>query len=143
MMRTGVVLSPGGGALSKMLTPFRLGLGGKIGRGRQWFSWIHEKDIVGAIVFFLENANITGPVNATAPGAVRNADFTSALARALGRPAVIPVPPIALRVLFGEMSDVLTFSIKAVPEKLEAAGYVFQYNDIGEALKKCLSASEV
>ena len=142
-MRTGVVLSPRGGALAMMLPPFRLGLGGRIGAGRQWLSWIHEKDIVGAIVFILENGGVAGPVNASAPGAVRNADFTSALGRALGRPAFMPIPPIALRILYGEMANVLTFSIRAVPEKLEASGYVFEYGDIDEALKKCLSGSEV
>ena len=141
-MRTGVVLSSRGGALSKMLPPFRLGLGGRIGSGRQWFSWIHEKDIVGAIIFFLENGSIEGAVNAVPPGAVRNAHFTRALGSTLGRPAFIPIPPLALRVLYGEMANVLTYSIRAVPSRLRAAGYDFEYDDIGEALEECLARRE-
>jgi hypothetical protein len=138
MMRTAVVLSPRGGALSKMMTPFKLGLGGKIGSGKQWFSWIHEKDIVGSIIFFLEDGGISGAVNASAPSPARNAEFTKALAGALGKPAFIPIPPVVLRILYGEMAGVLTASIRASSEKLARAGYVFEYDDIEEALKECV-----
>jgi len=136
MMRTAVVLSPRGGALSKMLPPFRLGLGGRIGSGRQWFSWIHEKDIVGSIIFFLENSGISGAVNVSAPAPARNSDLTKALAAALGKPAIIPIPSLVLRILYGEMAGVLTSSIRASDEKLVNAGYVFEYDDLEEALKE-------
>jgi uncharacterized protein (TIGR01777 family) len=139
-MRTGVVLSPRGGALAKMLTPFRMGIGGRIGTGRQWFSWIHESDLTGAILFFLENPEISGAVNAVSPGAVRNVDLTRSLGRVLSRPTLIPIPLIAFRLLFGEMAGVLSFSIRAAPEKLRDAGFKFQYNDIEEALASCVRA---
>lgn len=139
-MRTGVVLSPRGGALAKMLPPFRMGIGGRIGSGRQWFSWIHERDLTGAIMFFLENPEISGAVNAVSPGVVRNSDFTRSLGRVLSRPAIIPIPLIAFRLLYGEMAGVLAFSVRAVPEKLRDAGYEFQYNDIEEALASCVRA---
>jgi uncharacterized protein (TIGR01777 family) len=137
-IRTGVVLSARGGALSKMLTPFRMGIGGRIGSGRQWFSWIHERDIVGAIIFLLENPEISGAVNVVSPGALRNSDFTQSLGRALSRPAIVPIPLIALRLLFGEMAGVLTFSIRAVPDKLRDAGYEFEYDEIDAALAECV-----
>jgi uncharacterized protein (TIGR01777 family) len=141
-MRTGVVLSSRGGALEKMLPPFRIGLGGRIGSGRQWFSWIHEKDIVEAIIFFLENRAINGAVNAVSPHAVTNAEFTRTLGNALNRPAVFPVPPLVLRVIFGEMAGVLTFSIRASADKLVSSGYSFQYDDLREALDECLASRE-
>ena len=104
-MRTGVVLSPKGGALPTMLTPFRLGVGGRLGNGRQWMSWITLDDLVRGIVWLIDHPEISGPVNMTAPNPVTNADFTRAMGRALHRPTVLPVPSIALGLIFGEMAE--------------------------------------
>jgi len=103
-IRTAAVLSSKAGALPKMLTPFKLGLGGRIGSGRQWFPWIHESDIASVMQFCLENKEVVGAVNAASPGSVRNSEFTKALGRALSRPAFMPIPIFALRLLFGEMA---------------------------------------
>lgn len=135
-LRFGVVLSGKGGALAKMLPPFRLGAGGRLGDGRQWMSWIHLDDVVGAIRHVLDEAELEGPVNATAPNPVRNADFTKALGSALGRPTAIPVPAFALRLAFGEMAEeTLLVSQRAVPERLVASGYSFRFPEVRDALE--------
>lgn len=137
-IRTGLVLSPAGGALQKMLTPFRLGLGGRIGSGRQWWSWIHVQDMVGAIHHIL-NGNLNGPVNLVAPAPVRNADFTKILAAVLSRPAIFPMPAFAARLAFGQMGDELLLASQRVePRKLTMTGYTFQYSDLKKALTDIL-----
>ncbi len=137
-VRTGLVLSPTGGALEKMLTPFKLGLGGRIGSGRQWWSWIHLQDMVGAIRHAM-NGTMTGPVNLVAPSPVRNAEFTKTLAALLSRPAIFPAPAFVVRLAFGEMAnDLLLASQRVEPAKLALSGYVFQYSDLRKALAQLL-----
>ena len=132
-IRTGVVLDPRGGALKPMLAPFRFGLGGPRGGGRQWMSWIHASDLAELFRFALENP--APPVlNGVAPGSVTNAEFTRALATALHRPAFLPVPKLALRMLFGEMADMLLASQRVAPVAAEAAGFQFQHPQLAEAL---------
>ena len=138
-LRIGVVLGAGGGALQKMLLPFRIGFGGRLGPGTQWMSWIHLDDLVAMILFALRESTLRGVLNATSPHPVTNAEFTRALAHALHRPAVIPVPAFALRLLFGEMSEVLLGSQRAVPEAALLAGFEFRYPEIGAALIQILS----
>lgn len=138
--RFGMVLHPDGGALGKMLLPFRLGVGGRLGSGRQWVSWIARDDLVAAILFLLREP-IAGPVNCTAPEPVRNADFTRALALELHRPAVLPVPRLALAALFGgEMVDeTLLVSARVLPARLIEQGFTFRFPRIREALAHLLS----
>lgn len=134
-LRFGVILSPKGGALGKMLPVFRLGLGGRLGSGRQWMSWVSLTDAVGAIGHALVDPACAGPVNVVAPGSVTNAEFTVRLGTALRRPAVLPVPAAALRVLFGRMADeTLLGSTRVVPRVLEQGGYVFQHPALALAL---------
>jgi uncharacterized protein (TIGR01777 family) len=135
-LRTGIVLSKGGGALKQMLTPFKLGIGGKLGSGRQWFSWIHIDDEVGSILHALTNVAVRGPLNAVSPNSATNAEFTKALGRALHRPAVVPVPAFGLRVLFGrEMADTMLLSGQRVlPKVLARTGYAFSHPDLDAAL---------
>lgn len=132
--RIGVVLGSDGGALQKMLLPFRFGVGGRIGTGRQWMSWIHIDDLIELILFALSTSALAGPVNATAPNPVTNADFTRELARALHRPAIFPVPAIALKLMFGEMSEILLGGQRVLPQAALAAGFKFRYPEIGSAL---------
>lgn len=134
-LRIGIVLGKGGGALAQMLTPFRLGLGGRIGNGRQWMSWIHVDDIVGLVEHALGAPALAGAVNAVSPEPARNADFTAALARAVHRPAVFPVPVAALRVLFGEMAQVMLASQRVAPEAALGSGYRFRHAGLGAALE--------
>jgi uncharacterized protein (TIGR01777 family) len=132
-IRTGVVLDPRGGALKPMLAPFRFGLGGPLGGGRQWMSWIHASDLAEMFRFALENP--APPVlNGVAPGSVTNAEFTRALATALHRPAFLPVPKLALRMLFGEMADMLLSSQRVTTAAAESAGFQFQHPQLAEAL---------
>jgi hypothetical protein len=133
-LRTGMVLGRGGGALAKMLPLFRLGLGGPLGGGAQWISWIHLDDLVALIRHALDFPVLAGPVNATAPHPVTNAVFTQALAAALHRPAFLPVPGFALRLLYGEMSGILLASQRAMPVAAEAAGFRFRYPQLPLAL---------
>lgn len=137
-LRTGIVLSPSGGVLSRMRRPFQWGLGGRLGNGRQWFPWIHAKDISGIILYCLENSNVFGSVNAVSPGIVTNRDFTAALGKALGKPAPFTIPLFALKVVFGEMSTILHSSIRASAEKVIDLGYAFKFTDIDAALKDCM-----
>ena len=132
-VRTGVVLAASGGALARMLPPFRMGVGGRLGNGRQWMSWIHLEDLVALFQLAVES-QVRGPLNAVAPYPVTNSDFTRELARVLGRPAVFPVPEFALRLLFGEMAEVLLASQRVAPSAAEAAGFRFRFPQLGPAL---------
>jgi uncharacterized protein (TIGR01777 family) len=133
--RAGGALHGGyGGALQKMLPPFRLGLGGRIGSGQQWMSWIHIDDLIELIAFALSNAALAGPVNGTAPNPVTNADFIRELARALHRPAIFPVPAVALKLIFGEMAGILLGGQRVLPEAALRAGFTFRYAELGSAL---------
>ncbi len=138
-LRIGTVMGAGGGALGKMLLPFRMGLGGSLGAGTQWMSWIHLDDLCSLILFALGESTLRGVFNATSPHPVTNAEFTRALGHAAHRPAVIPVPAFALRLLFGEMSEMLLGSQRAVPEAALRAGFEFHYPEIGAALIQILS----
>jgi uncharacterized protein len=135
LVRTGVVLARRGGALEKMLPPFKLGVGGKIASGRQWFPWIHLDDIVEIFRHAVFSPSLSGAVNGVAPAVVTNKEFTECLARALHRPALFPVPEFALRMLFGEMADVLLSSQRVVPRRLLDSGYEFQYPQLAPALE--------
>jgi len=137
--RTGVVLSPDGGALAKMLPFFRLGLGGPIGGGGQYVAWVHLDDVVGALLFCLDQGDARGPVNLTAPVPVTNAELSRALGHALGRPAILPVPAFALRLLYGEMSQMVTTGQRVIPERLRELGYRFAHPEITEALEDVLA----
>jgi uncharacterized protein (TIGR01777 family) len=137
-LRFSVVLGRGG-ALAKMLPPFRFGVGGRLGSGRQWMSWIHIQDAVRLILFAMETASLRGPVNAATPNPVSNAEFTRELAARLHRPAIFPVPEFVLKLLFGEMSEVLLASQRVLPKALEAAGFEFQYPELGPALANILA----
>jgi uncharacterized protein (TIGR01777 family) len=133
-LRIGVVLGPGGGALAQMVTPFRLGVGGRIGNGRQWMSWIHLDDLTALIAFLLKESTVRGAFNAVSPHPVTNREFTQALARALHRPAIFPVPAFALRLMFGEMASVILASQRAIPDAATRAGFTFEYPDVFGAL---------
>jgi len=135
-VRTGLVLSAKGGALTAMLKPFKLGLGGRISSGQQWWSWIHIDDIVGGIHHAINTAELSGPVNLVAPNPVRNAEFTTELASALKRPAFFPVPAFALRMAFGRQAanELFLSSQRVRPEKLQATAYNFRYSDLKSAL---------
>jgi len=138
-IRTGIVLSARGGALQKMLLPFRLGLGGKTGSGRQWMSWIDIEDMVGAVHHILRNDSLQGPVNMVSPNPVTNTEFTRILASMLSRPAIFSVPVLAVRLAFGEMGEeILLGSQRVEPAKLVANGYVFQQSDLRQALEGIL-----
>ena len=137
--RLGVVLTPAGGALARMLTPFRLGMGGRIGNGRQYMSWITVDDLVRVITRALVDPSLTGPVNAVSPGSVTNDTFTRTLARTLERPAVLPVPAPAVRFLFGQMGrEVLLAGSRVSPVVLTRAGYPFLHPDLESALRHLL-----
>jgi uncharacterized protein (TIGR01777 family) len=140
-VRTGVVLDASGGALSKMLPPFKLGAGGPVAGGRQYMPWIHVDDVVGIYIAALDGADWRGPVNATAPEPVTNAAFGKALGRALHRPAVLPVPGFAIRALYGEMATIVTTGQRAVPAFAQAHGYRFAHPDLDEGLRHVLEVS--
>jgi len=139
--RTGIVLGAGGGALAKMLTPFKLGGGGPLGNGRQWMPWIHVADLARLYVHAAETTALDGPMNAVAPHPVRNAEFTKALARQLHRPAFLPAPYFGLRLLFGEFAQVLFASQRVIPQVALDSGFVFQYPEIAAALREILSTA--
>lgn len=139
-MRTGVVLSKNGGALGKMLTPFRLGMGGRIGDGQQWMSWIDVQDMVGAIHHVLKSDLLQGPVNMVAPKPVTNEEFTKTLASALSRPAVFPLPAFAVKLAFGEMGEtVLLGSQRVEPTQLVMSGYPFRFSTLRASLESILT----
>ena len=138
--RTGVVLARGGGALQKMLVPFRLGVGGPVAGGGQPFPWIHVDDAAGALVFLLDTAAARGPVNVVAPDKRTNATFTKALGRVLHRPTVMPVPAFAMKALYGEMSETVLDGSNPDPSKLLSLGYRFQHPELDQALRAALAA---
>jgi uncharacterized protein len=137
--RLGVVLGKGG-ALAKMLPPFRFGVGGRIGSGRQWMSWIHIDDAAKLILFAIEYPAVGGPVNATAPNPATNTEFTRELASTLRRPAIFPVPEFALKLLFGEMAEIVLASQRVLPKAAEEAGFRFEYPELRPALANILGA---
>lgn len=139
ILRFGIVLAPQGGALHQMLMPFRLGLGGRLGDGRQWMSWISLRDVVLLIRHAITNDALRGPVNAVAPNSVTNAEFTSTLAGILRRPAFFPVPRFALQLGLGEMTGALLASQRVAPAKLNALEYSFQHSQLREALTAMLA----
>jgi uncharacterized protein (TIGR01777 family) len=136
--RIGVVLGLDGGALQKMLPPFRLGIGGPIGLGRQWMSWIHERDLSRLILHAIDREELSGAVNAVAPAPVTNRDFSRTLGRVLRRPAILPVPPLALRVLYGEAASILTASQRCSADKALATGFRFEFEGAEAALRQLL-----
>ncbi len=136
--RTGVVLSPSGGALAKMLPFFRAGIGGPVAGGHQYVPWIHIDDVVAALLFCLDEPGASGPINVTAPNPVDNAELSRALGKALHRPAMLPVPAFALRLLYGEMAEIVTTGQRAVPRRLEQLGFVFGHPDVEPALRDVL-----
>lgn len=138
-IRTGIVLSPKGGALGAMLTPFKLGLGGRMGNGRQWMSWVHVQDMVGGIQHILKN-DLRGPVNMVAPNSVTNQEFTRTLAGVLSRPAILPMPAFAVKTVFGEMGEELLLSSQKVePGKLTSSGYRFRFRALRSSLEGLLA----
>ncbi|HLV93796.1 MAG TPA: TIGR01777 family oxidoreductase [Candidatus Acidoferrales bacterium] len=141
LLRFGMILSAQGGALPKVITPFKFGVGGRLGSGNQWMSWIALDDVIGVIRAALADEAFSGPVNVVAPNPLRNVDFTRALARALHRPAILPAPAFALRLALGrEMADELLLSSQRVqPQKLIAAGYAFRFPELDPALKTILT----
>lgn len=141
-IRTGVVLSPKGGALGKMLTPFKMGVGGRVGYGRQWMSWIDVQDLVDAIHHILKNDSLRGAVNMVGPAPVTNAEFTKTLASVLSRPAIFPLPTFVVKLIFGEMGEtVLLGSQRVRPTRLEAGGYSFRFATLRESLENLLKPS--
>ncbi|MDQ2856980.1 MAG: TIGR01777 family oxidoreductase [Acidobacteriota bacterium] len=143
LARFGIILSAEGGALKKMLPPFRMGVGGRIGSGQQWMSWIALADVIGGLIFALNNDSLQGPVNFVAPNPVRNAEFTKTLGKVLSRPTIFPIPEFGVRLAFGEMADALLLSSQRVqPAQLANAGYQFKFAQLTGALKHVLSESE-
>jgi len=140
-VRTGVVLGRDGGALSQMLPPFKMGLGGRLGAGRQYMSWIHIDDLIGIMLYAAGRDEISGPVNGVAPEAVTNAEFTTILARTLHRPALFPVPACLLKLVVGEFATVLLASQRVAPEKITRAGYQFRFPTLTGCLADLLSPS--
>jgi uncharacterized protein (TIGR01777 family) len=140
-LRFGLVLSADGGVLGKMLPPFKLGLGGTLGHGDQWMSWVSLSDLLGAVNHVMATPDLAGPVNVTAPNPVTNREFTRTLGQVLHRPTPFPVPPFALRMVFGEMADELLLGgTRVIPEKLVQSGYRFQYAELEPALRSVLAA---
>ena len=139
LVRTGIVLDPDGGALEKMLPPFKIGVGGPVAGGEQWMPWIHVDDLVGLYLAALDGDGWSGPLNGSAPAPATNRDFSKALGRALHRPAVAPVPRLALRALYGEMELIVTTGQRAVPTRPLALGYAFAHPELDEALRSALA----
>jgi uncharacterized protein len=138
LVRTGVVLDRDGGALAKMLPPFRLGVGGPVAGGDQYMSWVHREDLVGMIHAALQDERWSGPVNGTAPGPVTNREFSHALGHALHRPSLLPVPGFALGLLYGEMAEIVTTGARVMPAKPLVLGYDFRHPELDEALQSAL-----
>ena len=139
LLRTGIVLSRDGGALGTMLTPFKLGLGGVIGDGKQWMSWISLPDHIDAILFALENENVRGALNSVSPNPVTNQEFTTVMGEVLYRPTFIPVPEFAVNLMFGEMGEALLLdSTRVIPKRLEDAGFKFKFPDLKKALENAV-----
>lgn len=140
--RIGIVLGSGGGALSKMLLPFKLGLGGRLGDGRQWMPWIHLDDLVGLILYAINTPGLHGAMNAVAPSPVTNRDFTAILAGVLHRPAIFPVPAFGLRLAVGEFAEILLASQRVVPRVAEQSGYTFRYGELKPALEAIMHGAK-
>jgi uncharacterized protein (TIGR01777 family) len=139
LLRTGIVLSKEGGALAEMLTPFKFGVGGVIGSGRQWMSWIALDDVVGAIDLALENEDLKGPINLVSPNPITNKEFTTTLTEVLQRPSFLPLPEFAVKLIFGEMGDALLLaSTRVLPKRLDEAGYKFKFPNLKSALENAL-----
>jgi uncharacterized protein (TIGR01777 family) len=138
LLRTGLVLANEGGMMQRLLPPFKLGMGGPIGNGRQWMPWVHIEDQIAAIDFLLNREDAQGPYNACAPSPVRNRDFAKTLASLLHRPAFMPMPAVALRLLLGELSILLLGGQRARPNRLQAAGFTFRFTDLHAALENLL-----
>ncbi len=138
LLRFGIVLEKDGGVLRKMIPLFKIFAGGHLGSGRQWFPWIHRDDVVGIILFALDNGAISGPINATAPNPVTMRDFCQELGKVLQRPSWVPVPGFALKLVLGEMSDVLLGGQKAIPQKLLNNNYSFKFSKLEDALRSSL-----
>ena len=139
-LRTGIVLGKNGGALSKMIPPFKMGLGGPIGNGKQWMSWIHMEDLIGIIRYAIDNETISGAVNGTAPEPVTNKAFSSTLGKALKRPAFFPMPAFVVKLMFGQMGEELLLAgQRVIPDKISKAGYAFKYADLDGALREVVS----
>ncbi|MFQ5989486.1 MAG: TIGR01777 family oxidoreductase [Candidatus Methylomirabilales bacterium] len=139
MLRTGVVLGLGGGALQQMLLPFKMGLGGPVGNGRQWMPWVSLDDVIGIILHAIGVADIKGPVNVTAPHPVRNAEFAKTLGKVLHRPAFLPAPTFVLKILLGEFADVLLSSQRILPKRIQQSGYAFRHPTLEAALPAILA----
>jgi len=140
LLRFGVVLGAGGGALKQMITPFKMGVGGRIGSGQQWMPWVSLEDAAGVVEHAIVNESLRGPVNVVAPNPVRNAEFTSTLGEVLHRPTVFPMPVLAVKLAFGEMGEALLLgSQRVAPKKLEASGYTFKHPGLKAALTELLS----
>jgi uncharacterized protein (TIGR01777 family) len=138
-VRTGVVLDADGGALAKMLPPFKAGLGGPIGGGKQYMPWIHREDLTGIYLAAIDSTDFAGPINASAPNPATNKDFSHALGRALHRPAVAPVPGFTIKAMYGEMAQIVLKGVRMVPGRAPELGYEFKYADLDEALRDTLS----
>jgi uncharacterized protein (TIGR01777 family) len=138
LLRIGVVLGPGGGALAKMARPFRFFVGGSIGSGQQWMSWIHREDLVGLILHLIGRTEIHGAVNATTPNPARNKEFSKALGKVMGRPCWAPVPGLALKIVFGDMAEMLLTGQRVVPVAAEKSGFRFRYPELQGALEACM-----
>jgi uncharacterized protein (TIGR01777 family) len=139
IVRIGVVLDKEGGALKQMLRPFKMFVGGPVGSGKQWISWIHHEDLIGLILLALDNVQAAGPMNGTAPGAVTNKQFSKALGRALHRPSFMPTPGFMLRIVLGKVASVVTKGQRVLPRKALALGYSFKFSEIDAALRDVLS----
>jgi uncharacterized protein (TIGR01777 family) len=137
-LRTGIVLSADAGALSKMLPPFKAGVGGPVAGGKQYMPWIHVDDVVGLYLMAIDREDVSGPVNVSAPRPVTNTEFSKALGKALGRPAFAPVPKLALQALYGEMATIVVNGVNMVPRRAEQLGYRFAHPEVGEALTATL-----
>jgi uncharacterized protein (TIGR01777 family) len=137
--RTGIVLSKDGGALAQMLTPFSFGVGGVVGGGKQWMSWIAMEDLIGIIHLALENENVRGALNSTAPNPVTNETFTKTLGEVLNRPTILPIPEFGVKFIFGEMGETLLLQgCRVIPKKLQDLGFTFKYSELKDALKKAV-----
>ncbi len=137
-VRIGLVLGMGGGLLEQVLPPFKMGIGGKLGSGNQWMSWIHVDDVIGIMLYAMENGEIDGALNATAPTPVRNIEFTKTLGSVLRKPTIFPVPTFGLKIMMGEFANFVVLSQNVLPEKTEASGYEFKHRTIESALNDLL-----
>jgi hypothetical protein len=142
LLRIGIVLEPSGGALKKMLIPFKLFIGGPLGSGKQWFPWIHREDVINIILFSLENVSLSGAVNVASPAPVTMKEFASSLGRVMGKPSWIPVPSLVLKMGLGEMSEMLLGGRRIIPKKLLDNGFVFRYPDLEKALRVLMNKKD-